>query len=235
MNNFLGEIEKTSAMSLKVVEKFREALSQGELKIGDKLPSERLLAEQLGISRAPLREGLSILSAYGILESKPGEGTFVTDKFAEHVFDFLGIGDIYSKENFKFLLHFRVIMEVGSVDIALKNFNSEACEKMEHMIDMLEEEKDKDKVVLIDAEFHQMIIKLTKNKIIIEIYKMIFKLLKSLITKLIVHVNVRENTISDHREILNYLKAGEAEECKRAIWEHLNNIDVYLDKYFESD
>ncbi|GAA0180980.1 FadR/GntR family transcriptional regulator [Clostridium sediminicola] len=233
MNNFLGEIEKSSAMSLKVVDKFREALSEGELKIGDKLPPERLLAEQLGISRAPLREGLSILSAYGILESKPGEGTFVTDKFAENVFDFLGIGDISNRETFMSILQFRSILEVGCVDEAIKNIDEEIFKKMENNINMLQNETDKDKLVLIDAEFHEMIINLTRNPILIETYKMIYKLLRKLITKLIVHESARQDIFDAHREILNYLKAGEAEECKRAICKHINDNDKFLDKYLE--
>ncbi|GAA0180977.1 FadR/GntR family transcriptional regulator [Clostridium sediminicola] len=231
MSKFLGEIEKSSSMSLKVVEKFREALKEGQLKVGDKLPPERALAAQLGISRAPLREGLGILSAYGILETKPGEGTFVTDKFAENVFDFLGISDISNKENFMNLLQFRIILEVGSVDMAIKNIDSEEYKKMEFVINKLQKETDKDKIVLIDAEFHEMMIRLTKNQILIETYKMISKLLIKLFSKLMGQGDVRTDIINAHREILNYLKDGEVEKCKNSLRKHIYNNRELIDKY----
>ncbi len=68
---------KTKKIYEEVVDQLKMMLTAGELKPGDKLPSERDMAESLGVSRASVREALTTLEAIGILEIKPGEGTFV--------------------------------------------------------------------------------------------------------------------------------------------------------------
>lgn len=231
MDVFIGRIEKTSR-SLKVVEKIRQALAEGKLKIGDKLPNERELALQLGISRASLREAISIMSAYGILESKPGEGTYVTDKFAENMFEFLGFNNISNKENFRHLLHFRKILEVGSVDLIIENFNSEAEKELEELVFKFQKEEDINMAVTYDAEFHVALINYANNPIMVEIYKMIHKMLVSLIEILLKQTEVQLRASSDHMQILNYLRAKDSLSCKKAISEHLTNIEAFLEKYF---
>jgi GntR family transcriptional repressor for pyruvate dehydrogenase complex len=83
---------KYQSRSQHIVDKFRKAIADGTLQIGDKLPPERDLCVQLGVSRTALREALQILQAYGLVKPTQGGGTHVTDKFSENVFDFLGFG-----------------------------------------------------------------------------------------------------------------------------------------------
>ena len=61
----------------KIVDQIRSMVSSGMLKPGDKLPAERVLAESLNVSRASVREALSALQLMGLVEIKPGEGTFI--------------------------------------------------------------------------------------------------------------------------------------------------------------
>lgn len=71
-------IQKTS-VSQQVVDYVIGCINRGELKQGDCLPGEREFAESLGISRVPLREGISALSAMGIVEKRHGEGNFIAE------------------------------------------------------------------------------------------------------------------------------------------------------------
>lgn len=71
-------IQKTS-VSQQVVDYVLGCIDRGELKQGDCLPGEREFAESLGISRVPLREGISALAAMGIVEKRHGEGNFITE------------------------------------------------------------------------------------------------------------------------------------------------------------
>ena len=68
-----------------VVDVFQSDLKAGRLKIGDKLPSEVELAKMLGIGRSSLREALRVLSVYGIVEARHGEGTFIVDNRAAEI------------------------------------------------------------------------------------------------------------------------------------------------------
>src|SRR5258705_3987035 len=66
-------------MTEEVVTQVREMIQHGKLRPGDRLPSERELARQLGISRASLRAGLRFLSAMGVLTSRHGSGTYIAN------------------------------------------------------------------------------------------------------------------------------------------------------------
>lgn len=71
-------IQKTS-VSQQVIDYVLGCIDRGELKQGDCLPGEREFAESLGISRVPLREGISALAAMGIVEKRHGEGNFIAE------------------------------------------------------------------------------------------------------------------------------------------------------------
>ena len=70
---------KTRRIYEEIVDQLKMMIIQGNLKPGDKLPSERELSEQLGVSRSSVREALSALEAMSILDIRSGEGTFVRE------------------------------------------------------------------------------------------------------------------------------------------------------------
>ena len=73
----MNETGRVSASDL-VVNNIRSKIQRGELKVGDRLPVEADLARELNVGRSSLREGIKILTAYGVVESRQGEGTFIT-------------------------------------------------------------------------------------------------------------------------------------------------------------
>ncbi|MDD3363973.1 MAG: GntR family transcriptional regulator, partial [Syntrophomonas sp.] len=68
---------KTKKIYEEIVEQLKGMISTGDLQPGNKLPAERDMAESLGVSRASVREALTALETMGILDIRPGEGTFV--------------------------------------------------------------------------------------------------------------------------------------------------------------
>ncbi len=65
-----------------IVEAFKQKILNGEISSGDKLPSERDLAESFGVSRASVREAMRALRYMGVLEVHSGEGTFLTENIS---------------------------------------------------------------------------------------------------------------------------------------------------------
>ena len=82
-------VGRVTATSL-VVNTIREAIQKGKLKVGDKLPNETELAKEIGVGRSSFREGIRILAAYGVVEVRQGEGTFIVNKISEQILEFLG-------------------------------------------------------------------------------------------------------------------------------------------------
>lgn len=229
----LGEIKKTSR-SLQIVEIFKSALANGTFKIGDKLPPERELSEMLGSGRSSLREAISILSAYGIVEVRHGEGTFITDKFVENVFDFLGFTNLTNPQNFMHLMKLREVIEVGSVDMIHDHITAEDLAILEGYAARLAHATGQAEKTLLDLHFHQHLMSCTRNPIFIRVYTMSLKLLNSLINHLIAHPEVQSTAHKDHTEILKALKKGDLDGCRAAIRTHLHNIENFLGKYSDT-
>src|SRR6476660_10272833 len=85
------EFTRVQRLSLSdhIVEQIAEMIARGALKPGDRIPSEKQLCQQFGVSRTSVREALRSLSVMGILESPAGDGTFVSsnrDRYLERAF-----------------------------------------------------------------------------------------------------------------------------------------------------
>lgn len=226
----IGEVKKTSR-SLQIVELFKNALAEGKFKIGDKLPPERELAEFLGAGRSSLREAISILSAYGIVEARQGEGTFITDKFVENVFDFLGFTNVTNAQNFVDLMQMREVFEAGSVKHVLANITAADLDIMEYYVERFEKAATHEEKAEFDVKFHEHLIQCTRNPLLIRVYTMSLKLLYSLIDQLFLHDEVQASALHSHQSIVAALKMGDAEASRTAIVTHLEHVNDFIKKY----
>jgi GntR family transcriptional repressor for pyruvate dehydrogenase complex len=234
MKTLFDEVESTSR-SRQIVEKFRKAIGDGALRIGDKLPPERELCVQLGVSRTSLREAIRMLRAYGVLEATQGGGTYVTDKFSENIFEFLGFGTSLDKKNFLHLLHVRDIIESGAVEKAASSANEAALERLESLVESLENESDTTKLGLLDATFHETIIEMAGNPILTAFYRMIFKMLMQGTSRVIALPSARAIAMKDHRNIFKALKSGDSRKCKSLIRKHMQATTKLIETYLNEE
>jgi GntR family transcriptional repressor for pyruvate dehydrogenase complex len=223
---------KNLSRSRQIVDKFRKAIAEGTLKIGDKLPPERELCIQLGVSRTSLREAVRILETYGVLETTHGGGTYVTDKFTENVFEFLGFGDVLNKRNFKHLLHLRNVVEAGAVETAVETADEAGLRGLEDLVDALENETDTSRLGYLDAQFHETVIGLSGNPILTAVYRMIFKMLRQGTSKVISYPSAKSIAVKDHRMILDAFKKKDIKKCKAVVRKHLLHTEEIIEKYF---
>ena len=231
----LKAVKKVTATE-QVITSIREALAHKQLKYGDKLPNETELAAKLGVGRSSLREGIKALTAFGILEVRQGDGTFVVNRFAEHVFDYLGF--VSNAENFKYLMALRRIFEVGCASLVVDRISDEDCRKMEQLTqdmvtvnaqDHLEEN------TKLDAAFHKTMLQASENPLITEMYSMISNMLCSLMDRLMRYDDVVTDAKEAHFSILHALQKRDREAAELAVSNHLNTVEHYLEKYVFPD
>ncbi len=166
----MNETGRVSASDL-VVNNIRSKIQRGELKVGDRLPVEADLARELNVGRSSLREGIKILTAYGVVESRQGEGTFITDNVASNFFEFMGF--FPSKENTEYLIELRRVIEVGNIAAIYDRVTPQQYERLEKMVDVFDEEHTLDEYVEADYNFHNMLIEITGNPMLIQVNNMI--------------------------------------------------------------
>ena len=113
-----------------LIERITDALISGELQPGEKIPTEVEFSEKLGVSRNAVREALKVLVAFGILEIRRPEGTFVVDKFSQKLFDPMIYGILASKRNQNDLLEFKISCALSAMYLAIRNASSDSISQL---------------------------------------------------------------------------------------------------------
>ena len=111
--NALSPIDNSSIVD-KIIDRIVKAISTGQFKVGEKLPSEFELMEELNVGRNSLREAMKILSALGVVDIRRGDGTYVCDHIAPTVFNPIIYSIIFQAESDPDMVEFRECMEAVS-------------------------------------------------------------------------------------------------------------------------
>lgn len=155
---------ENEAIQNQIIAQIRDLINYKNLEPGDKLPSERQLAEKFGVSRGNLREAIQRLEYYGLLKSKPQSGTFVAD-IGQVALNGM-IEDILRLEEpeFKDLVETRILLELKTCRLAALRRTDQDLEEMESAIKAYETKVLKgEDAVQEDLLFHLAIAQASKN------------------------------------------------------------------------
>lgn len=130
-------IQKTS-VSQQVVDHILGCIDRGELKRGDRLPGEREFAEQLGISRVPLREAISALALMGIVEKRHGEGNYIAQSNMDVLGQILRTSTMLDRSLADDLFETRGMVEGTSARLAARNAAPEDLAAILEAIELME-------------------------------------------------------------------------------------------------
>ena len=188
-----------------------------ELEAGDRLPSERELVEMTGISRLPLREGLSMLRGLGVVEAYQGKGVFVK------AMDMAGIFRTLSP--LQHIFEVRLHLEASIAELAAANRTDEDLEALEAALSGMRENYLDDRRAYIDYDmtFHQELARATDNPL--------FHVLLSSITDLLAEVQslyrdqaeFRQRAIQEHADIVEAVRKRAPRQAASAMQRHMRN------------
>ena len=209
-----------------VVRSIQDAIRKGDLKIGDTLPSETELAEKLGVGRSSIREGIRILTTFGILEVKQGKGTYVVDHFVESLFNMLGFSLV--GDNLGYFLAARRVLECGCMEmIDFGNMTVKDLNELEALANALSPNNALKDNIVFDRMFHNRLVTLTGNKMMIRIYSMVESLLWELMERLMGYEDVVVQAHKSHLRIVDALRKQDHHALVRAMSEHLGAVEDY--------
>lgn len=214
----------------KIIRKIRDSISSGQLKPGDRLPSERQLSEKLGVGRSHLREAIRKLEFYGILRTRPQSGTFVAGlgitALEGLITDML---DLQGKD-FKSLVETRVILETNLAQLAAINRTDKDIISIENALKIHSQKIDLGEPALgEDFLFHLKIAEASKNSVL--------KSLMLIITPDIIHYfkkhdvcgEGRSNSaVEEHQLLLQHIIDRNPEKAGECIQHHLIDISKYV-------
>lgn len=208
--------KKSKKVVNKILIQIIRSMIRGQLKRGERLPSEEKLAADLKVSRSSVREALKVLEALGLVEIYHGKGTYVPTKYRQPVINplqfLLFLGDGTPEE----LVAFRFALELGFYRIAQLTVTEQDILQLEQAIQKLEEAYQRGHIsVEHDLAFHYLILETTRNPFIVQQGKWMLSLFRDSID-----TGVRRYTkeaIRHHKQILQALKSGDLSELDNAL------------------
>lgn len=150
-------------LAKQVIERIVHLLSSGQLRAGDKLPTEMELMDILHVSRPVLREALSSLETLGVITRKTRGGTYFNDKIGMQPFSVMLA---LATDNLPAIIEARMALELGLVTIAAEKINEEELQRLQKTIDDIANSTD-NHYGEADKEFHR-IIALSANNPVVE-------------------------------------------------------------------
>jgi len=217
----------------RVAEQIEKRILDGELRKGDRLPTERELAEQFRVSRTAVREAMKILAQKGLVDMRPGRGTIVIDGASAAMQNSIGLmmklklGEIGGSDS---LVEFRTILEVEIAALAAARTTEKEISAMRMAIDAMDQSlNDADAYIAADNIFHEALAQATQNALIIILINSIVNLLSEQRKQVFEVEGGPQRGQIHHRRILESVIRRDPEAARAAMRSHLQQVreDVY--------
>lgn len=210
----------------KIINQIKKLISSGQLKPGDKLPSERMLSERFGIGRTNVRDAIRKLEFYGILKTLPQSGTIVAG-FGIRALEGM-ITDVLELEgtDFHSLVETRFLLECNSAKFAAVRRTDEDIAALESsLLSYKEAVLDGSEAVEEDVMFHLKIAEAGKNSVLKSLMLIITPDILSYFKQHDVCGDGRSvRAIAEHELIIAKIKDKDVKGVEEAMREHLQDL-----------
>lgn len=213
-----------------IADKMQEMIAANQLKPGAQLPTERELAEQLGVNRTTAHQALGLLQQRGIVEMRVGSGTYVihmpTSQVADSIQRYLVFGDCTPEE----LIRFRELFEPGLAELAAERATPADLAELARLLDAGEAAFARgalDAYAEADAAFHEALAAATHNQLVIAISAGIHQLMHSWLSS-----GGQNHLLLDsprsHRTVFEAVAARQPHQARAAMEAHLQLANAAL-------
>ena len=198
-----------------ICESLRNAIKNGKLKPGERL-MEVQLAEELGISRTPVREAIRKLEQEGYVIMLPRRGTYVSS---------VSVHDVQE------IFEIRTALESLSTGLAARRIENEELEQLQKLLAAIEgyiDKHDIDNIVKTDIEFHDLLYKVSRNERLSGIISNLKEQLSRFRTLSMSYPGRLKETLEEHREMVEAIASGDVEAAREAAERHMVRAEETL-------
>lgn len=221
-------IVKTS-ISDDIVDQILSLIDKGDLKPGQRLPSERELCKDFGAGRSSLREALRCLSIVGVLNARVGEGTSVAvngGKFLGKIVEWRIITERHDIED---LMQVRIALESVAAASVARQGNEEDISRLELLLIKMEAASNNEKrFAALDLEFHVSLAAASKNFLIFDLISMIRGQMEKTLSRVLLVPYALPLSLKEHTSIVNAITRRDPDAASKAMQHHL---DAALKRY----
>ncbi|BDZ54354.1 FadR/GntR family transcriptional regulator [Agromyces marinus] len=228
-----------------VIQGIKDMLTRGELQPGSRLPIEKELAALLGVSRGSLREGVRALATLGVLETRQGDGTYVTALDPAALLSPLGfLADLQQPAHAADLLAVRRVLEAESVSLAATRITDEQLTGLEAIlarVDRTLEDEDEDALDLeefinADTEFHRAIAAASGNPPLAALVDaLVGRTFRARLWRAISNRGSVREAQREHRAILDELARRDPGRASIRMSTHLLGVEQFSAEHADED
>ncbi len=223
-----GTFEK-AALSDQIAARILQMIRDKQLRPGDKLPPERELSAMMQVGRPALREALRGLSLMNVIEIRQGAGAYVTALETAQLVQHLDF--VFSIDDYAILDLFdaRKIVEAGIIELAAPRVTDDDVAKLEACLTKsVQASSDTEAFLLADIELHTLIAQIADNPIMLRFMESIHQMGLASRRRTGRLDGVIQQSIDDHRHIVEALKARDPQAAREAMLHHLENVEKKL-------
>jgi GntR family transcriptional regulator, transcriptional repressor for pyruvate dehydrogenase complex len=217
---------QTSRLYEQIVEQIEASIVKAALKPGDKLPAERELAQQFGVSRTAVREAVKALREKGLVEAYPGRGTFVTSGTPPSIrqtLDRMMRAD--QQDGTAHLVEVREILEPEICALAAARVDQEAIATMREAIAVMDSaRRDPDAYIEADLDFHLALAEAAANPLILSLIDSIVGVLRDQRLLIFKVDGGPERGQYHHKRILEAVEHQDPQGARDAMRAHLRQV-----------
>lgn len=222
-----------------VVEQIEQVILSGQLQPGDRLPSERELAEQFGLSRMTIRDALRILESTGFIEIKlgAGGGAFIREPNFDPLSNSLSSMLKFKKATILELAEARKIVETATAELAAQRATAEDLEALRLAVESAKqayESGDSNYTPQYSVDFHAALAQAAKNYVLDLTVNSFRTLFYEVLEQLLPTSDMAERAIRDHWAIYKAIEARDSERARQLMTEHLGYFETKVQAFLKS-
>ncbi|OON71326.1 FadR/GntR family transcriptional regulator [Streptomyces tsukubensis] len=217
-------------MTQRAIDRIKEMIAEGLLEPGARLPTERDLAVQLGISRSSMREAIRALTVLGVLEARHGSGIYVTRLEAGDLLETFGVvADLSRGPQLVELLEVRRILESTATALAAARISGEQLAEVERQLEAMNATEDPEEILSHDLAFHRAIAEAAGNDTMAAILEgLSSRTFRARVWRGYQEEGAFERTRREHTRIHHALVAHDPEAARAAAAAHVGEVEEWL-------
>ncbi|MFT4110839.1 FadR/GntR family transcriptional regulator [Propionicimonas sp.] len=230
-----GQLPQRTAIS-GVASRLLAYLTSGDIPVGTRLPPERELSAKLGVGRSAIRGALAALEVLGIIDVRPGSGSYVAGTTSELLPQTLTWGMLVSPQSTEELLEIRSHLEVLVAAGAATSATEADLDYLEECVTTLEQAVDDiPAFVTADFKFHDRLARVAGNEITRQLLSTARSLLRIWVDRSVSRGQQMAQTIAEHRAILEAVRSGDPAVASASMAAHMRTATERLRTFSGSD